>query len=373
MYVDWLRVIALAGVFVIHVLSVFDPWDEWHITSVERSRIAGTIIVCMAPWIMPLFMLLAGVSAWFSLEKRGNAEFLRERFIRLFIPLIAGTLLLVPPQVYLERRLRGQFDGSFWEFYPHFFDGIYPHGNFSWHHLWFLGHLLAYSVVALPIMRHLQRARGQALLARLARVCRGPGGLLWLALPLVLERHLLWWLFPERHMLASDWSNHALLFVAYLYGFILAGNLEFGRMIDAQWRRAFATACVTTGLVVTGAWIGVIPWRLPEPYSLGYLAFWTIYAVGAWAAMVAALGIARRWFSAEHSVLRYARDAGYGLYVVHQPIIVAIAYLVVRSRLHGPSALAVLLVFSFLGTLAAAEVVRRLPITRALFASRSPE
>src|SRR5205814_135948 len=123
-YVDWLRALALAGVFAIHVCEVFNPWDEWHISNAERSRVLGEIAVLMAPWIMPLFILLAGLSAWYSLSHRSNATYVAQRVSRVLVPLVVGTLLLVPPQVYLERRLRGQFLGSFLAFLPHFFDGI---------------------------------------------------------------------------------------------------------------------------------------------------------------------------------------------------------------------------------------------------------
>ena len=96
-YVDWLRALALCGVIVIHVCAVFTPWEEWHITKPERSRIAGEVVVLMAPWIMPLFMALAGVSAYFSLARRSNGAYVCERGVRVLVPLVLGTLLLVPP------------------------------------------------------------------------------------------------------------------------------------------------------------------------------------------------------------------------------------------------------------------------------------
>jgi hypothetical protein len=77
--VDQLRMLAVAGVFLIHVCEVFNPFDDWHIPNAERSRLAGEVAVIMAPWIMLLFMLLTGVSAWYSLERRGNVAYVRER------------------------------------------------------------------------------------------------------------------------------------------------------------------------------------------------------------------------------------------------------------------------------------------------------
>ena len=331
-YVDQLRMVVLASVFLVHVCQVFNPFDEWHIANAERSRLAGEVTVIMAPWVMPLFMLLAGVSAWYSLRRRSNNRYIRERVIRVLLPLVVGTLVLVPPQVYLERRLHGQFDRSFWQFLPHFFDGIYPTGNLSWHHLWFLGHLFGYSLLTLPLFRYLQGPAGSVQLRRLARLCGGPAGLIWLALPLILERQLLWGLFPERHMLTSDWSNHALLFVAYVYGFVLAGEARLGEAIDRQWPSASMLALASTLLLVVGSWVGLLPEHVPPPYTVAYLTLWALYALAAWAWMVTVLGLGRRWGRRDNGLVRYSRGVGYGWYLVHQPIIVALAFVVVQTR-----------------------------------------
>jgi glucans biosynthesis protein C len=305
---------------------------------------------------------LAGVSAWHSLRGRSNAAYLRERVVRLLIPLVVGTLVLVPPQVYLERRLRGQFKGSFVEFFPHFFQGIYPTGNFSWHHLWFLGHLFLYSVLALPLFRFWQRRSGERALGWAARLSGGPGGSLWLAVPLVLERSLLWGLFPERHMLTSDWSNHALLFVAYTYGFVLAGSPWLGAAIDAQWKRMLAIGGAATGVLIAGTWYGLVPTRLPPPYSLAYLSFWTLYALCAWAWMVGLLGVGRRWFLHEGPLVRYGRETAYAWYIIHQPIIVAAAYVVVQWQVGIGTKFGVIFVVSAAATFLIVDLLQRLPI-----------
>jgi glucan biosynthesis protein C len=366
-YIDWLRFFAVTAVFVIHVAEVFNPWDEWHITNAQRSRAVGEVAVLMAPWIMPMFMLLAGTSAWYSLSRRNNSTYLRERLVRVLLPLVVGTLVLVPPQVSLERRLRGQFTGSFLQFFPHFFEGIYPTGNLSWHHLWFLAHLFLYSVVALPLLRFWQRPAGKAQLSWLARLCSSRLGIMWLALPLVLERHLLWGLFPERHMLAADWSNHALLFVAYLYGFILGGEPWLGAEIDKQWPKALVFAVASIAMLVAGTWMGIVPAHIPPPYSPEYLVFWTLYALCAWAWMVAAIGFGRRMLTRERWVLTYSRQTGYGWYILHQPIIVAAAYWVVPWQAGVAEKLTVILVVSLAGTLAGAELLRRIPLVRTAF------
>ncbi len=43
------------------------------------------------------------------------------------------------------------------DFYPDFFKGVYPKGNLSWHHLWFLPYLLFYSIFFTPLFIYLRR------------------------------------------------------------------------------------------------------------------------------------------------------------------------------------------------------------------------
>jgi peptidoglycan/LPS O-acetylase OafA/YrhL len=62
---------------------------------------------------------------------------------------------------------------------------------------------------------------------------------------------------------------------------------------------------------------------------------------------------------------------GYGWYVMHQPVIVAVAFVVVRWRASIPTELAVLLIVSLGGTLAAAELLQRTPFVRQLFGFHS--
>jgi hypothetical protein len=129
---------------------VFNPAPFYHIRNDELSF--GWLVVCgfNGLWHMPLFFLLAGWSLCGSLRARGAAGVLRERTLRLFVPLLFGCLLFMPAIKYLElssgldlnhaglrvgpslqdgfrRVLPGglpdaaPFDESFTEFFPTFF------------------------------------------------------------------------------------------------------------------------------------------------------------------------------------------------------------------------------------------------------------
>ena len=68
----------------------------------------------------------------------------------------------------------------------------------------------------------------------------------------------------------------------------------------------------------------------------------------------------------ENRELEYGRSLGYGWYLVHQPVIIAVAYVVVRWQLAVPVKLAVLTVVSLAGTLAVTELLGRMSVMRRL-------
>lgn len=361
-YVDWLRVLALAGVFVIHAASPFNPWDHWHIRNAETSRVLGALVVLMAPWIMPLFMMLAGTSAWYSLQRRSNRAYIRDRFTRILIPLGLGMLILVPPQLYAERRVYGQFTGTFWEFYPHAFElPLYPQGNLSWHHLWFLGYLFAYSILALPLFRFWQTKSGRHQLRWLAAFTRGALGMLWLAIPILVERYFFWFAFGRRYPLSADWSGRSILFMLYVYGYVLAAQPGFGANIDRQWRRFLAIGVAGVAGLISLAWVGMIPSRLPPTSEWWALVFWSVYAVGAWSLVVGVIGLGRRYLLRENGFLIYGRRGGLTWYLVHQTVIVLIAAWIITWQSGVTVKALVVFVLSLAGTLAAvllAEAVK---------------
>ena len=67
------------------------------------------------------------------------------------LPLVFGVLVIVPPQIYLERLYYGQFTGSFLEWLPQAYDS----GNLAWVPLWFVGYIFVLSFALLPVFLHL--------------------------------------------------------------------------------------------------------------------------------------------------------------------------------------------------------------------------
>src|SRR5690348_1478115 len=71
-YLDWLRMLAVLGVFYSHVAWLFDLLYSWQ---VEKST-GYALVVFGTQWGMALIFLLTGASSWFSLGSRTSRQFL---------------------------------------------------------------------------------------------------------------------------------------------------------------------------------------------------------------------------------------------------------------------------------------------------------
>lgn len=68
-YLDWLRVLAILGVFFFHAVQPFDATD-WHIKNAEQSILVTLVfVIFLYPWGMPLFFLLSGAGSSFAQRK----------------------------------------------------------------------------------------------------------------------------------------------------------------------------------------------------------------------------------------------------------------------------------------------------------------
>lgn len=369
--IEILRVAAMVSVFAAHAAQPFNPWDIWHVQSPERSKWLGELVLFLAPWVMPLFVLLAGAGAWHSLSKRSTRAYLNERVVRLIVPLIAGVLLLVPPQVYLDRRQHGRFHGSFLAFYPHFFEGIYPSGNFALSHLWFLAVLALLALITLPLFQWLRRDPGRRAMARLGAVCAPQGAILLLVLPIIAVRAALWMMFPHARPIIIDWSNRTTLLAMFVYGYVLAGEPTLMSAVDRQWKLMVGVALAFSAAVFAWAWPGTFLERLPVPFSMSYALLWSGYALGGLAWSLALLGAARAMSGGSRRWLDRASEVLNPFYMLHQTVIVVVAFGLIGIGLGPIATYAVLFVSAFAATTVLCTLAKRWRVTRVVLGVRT--
>jgi surface polysaccharide O-acyltransferase-like enzyme len=313
------------SVFLFHCARYFDN-EGWHVKNPQLSLGFSVFVGILVQWIMPIFFVLSGSSSWFALNFRNAGQYLRERFKRLFIPLIFGIFILIPPQVYIERFTNYQFSGSFFQFFPRYFDGWYGFGgNFAWMglHLWFLQVLFLYSFVTLPILLYLKKEKPARLVRGLASFSEKSGAVLLWALPLAVMEFLF---HPEglgqRNF--GGWNVFVYL-VFFLYGYLLASNERFKRSIEKQRVIFLALAAITT---LVGYYLRQSG-TYPSFGSIDYFWMSLLRAFNSWVWVLAILGIGSRHLTSWNRFLKYANVTVLPFYILHQSVIVVLGFFII--------------------------------------------
>lgn len=313
---DWIRVIVFDLLIIYHVGMFFVPWG-WHI---KNNILLESFVIPMMflnQWRIPILFVISGMGTRFALSHRSGGTFAKERFTRLFLPLLFGMLVIVPPQVYLERLTQGIDFSSYFDFYPHFFDGIYPKGNLSWHHLWFLPYLFVYSLLLTPVFVFLRnQANGSFLNGLRTLIGKYPMALYLFALPLLLVEISLEPYYPITHAFVGDWYAHAMYLLLFLFGFILIS------IKDVLWKALdrIRLSALVIGLVGFPILVGL--YNLAE----GHWIIPLVATINMWSWILVIFGFASKYLNKPGKIISYRNRAVYPFYILHQTITIIIGY-----------------------------------------------
>ncbi|MGK5683067.1 acyltransferase family protein [Actinoplanes sp. URMC 104] len=369
---DAIRLVVVLGLVFFHAALVFDTRDDFYVKNAQTTEAVTWVAGLGVVWAMPALFLIAGLGAWHSIGRRGAGGFVRERLLRLGVPLVFATLTILPlPQWLRLRAADPGYHESYWEFLPRFFDVrvsvpdfpfLLQGEHFETGHLWFVVLLLAFSLMLAPLVRWLPGWRP----AQVPRwtVLVAP------ALPLAVIGAVL-----GMEEAFAGWSRWAYL-MFFLYGFALAGDDRFREAMRREARvAAFA------GVVLFGAAGAALSTADGDPFTdltAHAVLARVLFSVAGWCWLVAILGLLDRRRTGgpgpagrRAGVYGYLGAAALPLYILHQPIVVAVAFFVVRWDAPIAVKYAAIVSCSFVVMFAVYElVVRRTRVTRLLFGMR---
>ena len=351
---DWLRIGAFGLLMFFHVGLFYAP-GNWHVKSPYPQQWLQPVLEMSSPWRLSLLFLVAGAATGLSLGSRREWGQIRQRTVRLLVPLGFGMAIFVLPQVYLEVVHKfGYADGyiNFLQRYlvagPRFCP---PEGKMAcitppnWNHLWFLGYLWAYTLLLIAVRLIKQ---GAVEIIDLTRLTSG-GRLLWLPLLLfAIERQQLLFRFPPNNGFVNDWFSHAL----YLSMFLL-GSAFFGHRDDRH--GAWAAAVRLRWWALGAALLSLLGMRIGLSLAGGWQAFspaekqfWlALGAIRHWAPVLAALGFARLHLRGRDSrARRLMTEAVFPFYLVHQMAIVVGGHHLARINWPLPLEAVLIVVFT---------------------------
>jgi glucans biosynthesis protein C len=366
-YLDWLRVLAMIGIFFFHNARFYDTFSDWHVKNATTNIAASALIAFMSQWIMPLFFIIAGAGTYLALKARRPGQYIQERTLRLLIPLIFGMLVIVVPQAYFQALSHGENLGGY-NLFQIYWLYLQTLPDLNWFHLWFLVDLFIFSIIALPLFITWGGA-GKSIISRLAAVLNRPWALsLLLVCSLAIVNIFI---FPDGYW---GYRNGGWNIVAYLL-FFISGYLILAnpRIMEAVTKLRWVFLGV--GIIAFSCLMAFFLDEMADPAkyygSAGFIFGTIVQALGTWCLLLFILGLGNRFLNLTNKFLTYSNEAVLPFYILHQTVIISIGFYVVQwsagigvkyLTISTTSFIAIMLIYELL--------VRRINILRFLFGMR---
>ena len=369
---DWLRVFAILFVFLYHSSRFFNL-GEWHVKNADTYVWVEIWNVFATRWMMPLFFIISGASLFYAIEKsRSFSKFYVDKFFRLMIPVIVGSVTHSALQIYLERITHDQFSGSFFSFLPEYFNGVYwgvgMPGNFAFHgmHLWYLLFLFVYSLICYRLFIWLKKS-GRQVLNRITSWLAIPG-LMYpgFAMPLLMMQVLI----PRAVMDAGSGGWGFLYYIWFLIsGFIIVSSDRLQQHIKNQ---RWLSLLLGVGLSAAYLYQLFSRSRVVLPPGAADWVYTLFSFFSAWCWLLAILGFGLKFLAFDRPLLRSANEGVLPFFILHQTVLLGIGYFVMTWQIHDAIKWVIVFCGSFIFIITLYTCfVRRFELLRFLFGMKT--
>ena len=337
---DWLRVLAFGLLIVYHLGMAYVADWGWHIKSLYQSEFLQYPMLWSNQWRMSLLFLISGAAVSYQLYRYQGGRFILASMRKLLVPLVVGSLVIVAPQAFVESRMAGAIPGmgylEFWRHYLGFPFGFgdalppaylrFSGSNVIWNHLWYLPYLFVYVLLTWAIYPVFTRPAVINQAHRLAN--RLPLSLLYV-LPALMFFGIgewLWERFPTTHKLVDDWFNHARYFAVFLIGFGLVRSARLWEALGKLRLLSLSLALFSYAAIVFYVRGGELSHYWAALAVIEAPVRGLIWSANSWLWIMAIVGYAQVWLNYPSPKVRYANQAVYCWYILHQTFIVLGVY-----------------------------------------------
>ncbi len=377
-YVDNLRLTLIIMVVLIHIAVTYSGLGSWYYKENAALDLVSMVVlfayqIFAQAFFMGLLFFLAGVFVPRAYDKKGAVRFVRDRAVRLGIPIIVYALLVHPLIVFFrDYTVAGPAKGDglarFYATYVgdlHVLSGTGP--------LWFALALLEFSAIYAVGRWIVEKLSGRSMAEGARPATVSDGGLVILSLLMAAVTFLvrIWnpigtsWL----NMQVSFFTQYVVLFVAGIW----VGRHRILERLPSRMAMRWFRLAVFVGvpawvaiMTLGGAFSGQVELGMGGlHWQSAVFSIWEqFFCVGVSAGLIV---IYRDTGDTRSPFIGWLSDNAFGVYVFHAPVVVAVS-LALRGLVFFPlgkafivAALAVPL--SFL----AAAAIRSTPVTRRLF------
>ncbi|HUR76794.1 MAG TPA: hypothetical protein VMZ22_02525, partial [Acidimicrobiales bacterium] len=176
---------------------------------------------------------------------------------------------------------------------------------------------------------------------------------------------LLRWAWPGQQTLVWDWANFAYYSAFFIGGFYVGRFPSVANLVDEH--------RVVMGRIGLLASVAMVPFflRLVVVEDVGdwpgYLAHTSLSALAGVGMVIGIAGWARHRFAGDGRLHRWTRDRAFGIYLLHQPCVVAAAALVVGTSWPIAAKFSLTLLAATALTIASNEVLSRIDVLAPAF------
>jgi surface polysaccharide O-acyltransferase-like enzyme len=320
--IDALRAAVTLLVVLHHTAITYGAIGGWYYKEIVPSRAPGSLLLILftaanQSWFMGLFFLLAGYYTPPALQRHGTAEFIRERLLRLGIPLVFYFFILSPFTVALALTAK---EFSFVRVLP----WLWRNGRFEPGPLWFVEALLIFTAVWL-LWRRMRKPETPAKVAFPSDMVLLAAALLTGAVAFLLR--LVWPVGVNVGFLQLGFfASYIVLFAA---GCAAADQKWLEQIPESRKRRWVRIAWLAFPVFPVVALVASRVLWLQGPAEGGLnvqalvYAFWEPFV--AWGVILGLLTLfQRRFASLTRGWASLARRA-FLIYIIHPPVVVGVA------------------------------------------------
>jgi len=337
--IDWLRVIAIGVLLLFHIMVIFQLYAK----QLEFVQSPDPLEILLVPMSLfgvmriPLLFFVSGMGVYFSLQKRTWQQFLGERTLRILVPLIFGTAVIVPIQLYI-----------FAEFYSNEF--IY---KVDVHHLWFLLNIYMYVLWFFALFYFFKEVTENKYFDYVRSFLKKyPLAIYLFIIPYVIQAFFI----PADRWFTQFYDSGVGLIlgaIAFLLGFI------FVAIGESFWKAVskYKYYSLILAFIIFLIRIFIYKGRIAHPITAVESIMW-IYA---------SLGLGYRFLNRPGKALSYLSKAAYPIYIVHMIFLNLGGFIILPFNLNPWLSFILIILFTFVGSFVSYEIIRRIILLRPLF------
>jgi fucose 4-O-acetylase-like acetyltransferase len=322
-FIDRLRVLLTVLVILHHTAITYDGSGGWFYRELRDPGTPSSLLLTLfcavnQSFFMGMFFLLAGYITPASLARKGARAFVRDRLVRLGLPLLVFGFVLGPLTVALAGVPAGRGVADTWL-------GLLGQGSFVIGPLWFAWALLIFSLTFVGWQLVWPKPALDP-----ARAL--PSSAVWLAAAIVVGAAAL--ALRQVVPVGQDVLGLQLgYFASYTFFFVLGAVAWQHRWLERVDRRqavqwGWVTLATLPLLFVAAALAGALEGR-PVNFSGGLGMAAVVYAfwepLVAWGIIAGLLAVFRARFNRPSAHWQAWGGQAYGAFIVHAPIVVALA------------------------------------------------